>query len=369
MSSSIPYAIILAGGKGTRLWPLSRRSTPKHVMPLPLKGGLTMVQSTLQRLRKGLPLDHIYISTTTENYQEIRHQLPIIPVSQICIEYGRKGTGVGIALTALTIRRRNPDAIVVSINCDAYVGNEQHYRKAIHRSARVAQAFEDQIVLVGIPPAYPDTGLGYIVVHPTPIKIVQGTGRVFSVQRFVEKPTIKNAQKLLATKRAYWNPTLIVARVATLWNAYVQHCPAQTQILESLVPLRGPLPSKHQQQKLFSRLKPISIEYDILERQKNLLMVDGGNIGWADIGQWRTVMEILAHQKHSSMVSIGHHVDYKSKNSLVYNTTSALVTTVKLSNIILIITNDVILAVDKHYAQDVKAIVALLEQRGWKQYT
>ena len=363
------YAIILAGGKGTRLWPISRRNRPKHVIQLPLNGERTMLQRTIERVLKGFDSDRIYISTTKAHAVGIRKQLPSVANDHLCTEETPKGTGVAVGLAVRTILRRDPGAIIVSINSDAHVTKERQYLNSIHRAARVVRAFPQQIVLVGVPPLYPDTGLGYIMVDKKIRSKDVRLGEIFHVRRFVEKPTLAKATAMISSKKCFWNPTLIVASAQHLWDAYRKHAVGSANIMEQIVPTSGVLPTTTAVKKLFASLPPLSIEYHILEKERNLLMISAGEIGWADIGQWATVLDVLSRERKTHVVSIGQHADYHSNHSLIYNTTSALVATVKLSNIILIVTNDVILALDKHYAQEVKTLVTLLEGRKWEQYT
>ncbi|MBI5135440.1 mannose-1-phosphate guanylyltransferase [Candidatus Uhrbacteria bacterium] len=352
MASSV-YAIVLAGGQGTRLWPLSRRARPKQVMPHPLTTATTLLGQTIERLTGIIVPSHIRVVTSRSHEPEVRRNIPSVVARHMIIEEEPRGTAPAIALAAATILRDDPDAIVVTINSDAFIRRESRYQLSITRAIRIIRRHPRALLVVGMPARSPDSGLGYIVsarpaIPPYP--------DVYRVARFFEKPTLKRARALITAGNCYWNPTIIVGHASRLWESIRAHAP---QIARGIVRVQHAA-SRGERKKIYHMIPAQSIDVGILEKEKHLWVLRSGDIGWSDIGQWATVHDILTGQTRGSVVSIGAHIDYDSSKIMAYNTTSNLVATVGLTNAIIIATNDVILVVDKRRAQDVKRLVAEL---------
>ncbi len=354
------FAIILAGGKGTRLWPLSRRSSPKHVMPHPITGPTTLLEQTIHRILPVIPIERILIVTLRSHIADIRRGLPSFPQHNILIEERANNTAPAIALGVAEALSRDPHCRVVTLNSDCFVQSPSRYRQSIRRALRIIQRFPKQLLLIGIPPRYPDTGLGYIIPNR---KRLDPAVPLYRVRRFVEKPSLSTATSLL--KRAcYWNPTIIVAQAETLWASIDHFLP---QVVKSIRAIRDTR-SSSRRTRLFTSILGASIDVGVLEKEHNLIVMDGGEMGWRDVGQWATVFEILSQQQKKSVVGIGPHHDYHSRQVLTYNTTGYLIATVGLENVIIIATNDVILAVNAQSAHDVKQLVEELQERGYEQF-
>lgn len=354
------YAIILAGGKGTRLWPLSRRSSPKQVMPHPVTGPTTLLEQTIQRIVPVIPLEHILIVTVRSHVRDIIRALPKFAKKNILIEERANNTAPAIALGTAEALKRDPNSFVVTLNSDCFVESARHYQQAVRKALRLANQFPSRLLLIGIPARYPDTGLGYIIPKGKSLSTI---APLYRVKQFIEKPVVKRAGKLMKN-RCFWNPTIIVSQANTVWQALKDSVPNITHAIEAI----RSTSSQSKRKQLFNRIKAVSIDVGVLEQQKKLLVMDGGEMGWRDVGQWATVFEILSHQKKKSVVSIGAHHDYHSRQVLAYNTTGYLIATVGLQQIIIVATNDVILVVDARSAHNVKQLVEELHQRGYEQF-
>ncbi len=355
------YAIILAGGKGTRLWPLSRRSSPKQVMPHPVTGPTTLLEQTIERIVPVIPLENILIVTVRSHIKDILRSLPSFPKNNILIEEHANNTAPAIALATAEARSRDRESFIVTLNSDCFVESPRRYQQSIRKALRIAKEFPKQLILIGVPARYPDTGLGYIIPSGRRLSAI---APLYRVRRFIEKPPLKQAEQLLKNG-CYWNPTIIVSQATTLWTSLQQSIP---QVTRSINAIRA-TSSETKRIQLFSRIKGVSIDIGLLEKNRNLLVMNGGEMGWRDVGQWATVFEILSHQQKKSVVSIGAHHDYRSRQILAYNTTGYLIATVGLQHVVIIATNDVILAVDTRFAHNVKQLVDELQQQGYEQFT
>ncbi len=355
MDSNV-YAIVLAGGQGTRLWPLSRRAKPKQVMPHPLSAATTLLAQTIDRLRPLFSDAKIFVVTSRSHQQEVKRNLPLRLQKQILVEEEPRGTAAAIALAIATIRREHPNALVVTINSDAFVRHPARYQHCIRRAIRIVRKHPETLTMIGIPARTADTGLGYIIRARKPLA---GYPDLYPVNRFVEKPSAKQAKQLLKAGHCFWNPSIIVGVTSRFWESFTLHTPKIASSINTIVQSHNP----QQRRRLYKKIPVQSIDVAVLEKERRLFVLDAADIGWSDIGQWATVHDILLRQSNKSTVSVGAHIDYDSKQIMAYNTTTNLIATVGLANAIIIATNDVILVVDKNHAHDVKHLVAGLDRR------
>ncbi len=346
-------AIILAGGTGTRLWPLSRKRDPKQVQPV--IGGDSLLQATYRRIRKGFAAKDVYVATAESQANVVRTQLPSLPKKNLIAEPCRRETAAAIGYALAKIAAKEPHATFVTVNSDAYVRDEREYHRILRGAARAVAAKPDHAVLVGVRPSYPETGYGYIKMgHKA------GTGGVYAVDRFVEKPDAATARRYVADGRYLWNPTLIVGRVDRFLGRYDRFLPAHASIFRRMVGA-----SNAAARRLFAQLRPISIDYGILEKDDKLLVIPA-DFGWADVGNWRTVRDIVG--AGGSAVR-GLHVGVDSNNNLIYAPKGKLIATAGLKDTVIVDAGDALLVCPADRSQDVKRIVASLENdRALRKY-
>lgn len=351
------YAILLAGGSGTRLWPVSRKAIPKQLQPI--LGKDTLLRSTWKRLRKGLPASRILVVTGSSQAALIRQDLPELPAGNLLIEPMKRDTAAAIGFGAAVALARDPHATVATINSDAYVKDEKEYWRVI-RAAEKAARREKRIVLIGVRPSYPETGYGYIKMGP------RAGAETFEVEGFREKPDLETAKTYVAQPEFLWNPTLIVAEAKTVLAAFKLHLPKTWKELEAI---RKAWKTPAREKALaasFGRIVPISIDYGVLEKQKKMLVLPA-DFGWADVGHWRAVHDVLAASPASN-VTRGKHVSHESSGNLLYSFSGKLIATAGLNDMIVLETHDVILICPKSRAQDVKKLVEALEKKNMKKY-
>ncbi|MBU0598450.1 mannose-1-phosphate guanylyltransferase [Patescibacteria group bacterium] len=354
--------VILAGGGGKRLWPVSRKKQPKQVQAF--IGRQTLLQLTYKRLKKGFKGSDIYISTNYKQVRLIKKQLPLFPDKNLIVEPAKKDTAAAIGLAAITLAKQDPKEVMIMANSDGYIKNEKEYIRILKLSEKVIKKNPQNSLLIGIRPTYPETGYGYIKINKIFKQV--GNDEIFYGQKFIEKPDLTTAKKYIKTWDYLWNPAMFCWRVDYLLSLYKKHLPQHYSTLMKISEVIGTRTSKSAINREFNKLKPISIDYGIMEKTKNLIVIPA-SFDWADVGHWRTVKEILA-SKESSNVTKGRTLQINSKDNLIYSHSGKLIATAGLEHMIVIETEDCILVCPKDKAQDVKKIVEELEKRKLNKY-
>jgi len=348
-------ALILAGGGGTRLWPVSRQAKPKQIEAF--VGEHSMLKATFTRLRAEFAADDIFVATSAQYANEIRAQLPELPAQNMILEPCRRETASAIGYALLQISRTRPDEIFVLINSDAHVKDVPTYHRAIAAAGKVADG--GQTVLIGLAPTYPETGYGYIKTGTTHNEPADGFG-LYQVECFVEKPDADTAQQYLDDGRYLWNATLIVAPVRDFLALYDKHLPEHAALYEKIKQSFDTPEEQSTIESSFARLPAVSIDYGILEKEDDLAVLPA-DFGWMDIGNWRTVRDVLAADGDENVVR-GKHIEVDSSGNLIHCPEGKLVATVGLSNMVIVDTGDALLVCPQERAHEVKNIVKKLKE-------
>jgi mannose-1-phosphate guanylyltransferase len=352
------HVVILAGGSGTRLWPRSRDKSPKHL--LTLHGRQSLLQSTYARVRR--LTDQVYVVTERSQVESIRAQLPELIPDQVIIEPARRGTASALGLAAIAIAEREPQATMLSVHADHYLGqDEEAYLKTLEAEARWAEA-ERSLVTVGLRPPYASTAFGYIQVGPAVDR--DGGAGVHQVKAFVEKPDLQTAEGYLRTGGYLWNLGLFAWPIEVLFNEMAHHAPGLYQGLQ-LVKAERRAGRADEADAAYTTLPTEAIDYAVMERTRNLLVVEAG-FEWHDIGSWADLHDILEQDQAGNVVE-GESILIDSKNCMIHSP-KKLVAAVGLEDMVVIETDDAILICPKARSQDVKLIVDRLKQMGKSQY-
>lgn len=348
---------ILAGGSGTRLWPLSRRGTPKQL--LKMAGGQTLLQQAAERAT-GIGTLPPIIVTTAAYAPLVRRQLPKLKPSQLIVEPSGRGTAAAIAVAAAVTERRHPGAVLTVINSDQVIGGVPAFRACVRTMARAAAAGE--FAFVGVPPAYAETGYGYIEVGPS------RRGMPWrQLKRFREKPDAATARRYVASGRHYWNPGIFSARTDRWLEQIRRHARPVAAAAERAAAAWGTPRFGAALAAAYRRLgKPTSIDYAVMEHLAGGAVVPA-RFTWADVGHWRSVHDVLA-AKPGQSVSVGEHLDAGSRNLLVYSGTKRLIATVGLGDLAIVDTSDALLVCSRDRAQDVREIVTMLQAGRYRRY-
>lgn len=355
-------AVIMAGGSGTRLWPVSRKFTPKQGQPF--GGDETLLQKTYGRLRRGWTNRDIIVSTSVEQYPMLRKQLPGLRRSNFILETERRDTAPAIGLVATYLHQRNPQEIMFTANSDAYLKEVEQYVRVIRAAATAVQRYPSQTVLIGIKPRFADTGFGYIKMKRQVDTI--GKHELFLVDRFVEKPGARTAQRYISSWQYLWNPAMFVFRVDALLEKFRRWLNPTYKLLRQIEAAIGTSRERATVKRLYPKMQKISIDYGIMEKDPSMLVIPA-DLTWSDIGNWGAVYEMLAQHDQANVVR-GLHVTHDSHGNIVYSHSGKLIATAGVKNMIIVETDDAILVCPRDRAHDVKKLVTELEKQQLHRY-
>ena len=342
------YGIILAGGSGSRLWPLSRELCPKQL--LNITGEKSLLQATFERLQHLMPDENILNITNTKHLANVRMQLKDYYAAPLILsEPVSKNTAPAAAVSVKYIcENKNSNDIILVVPSDHLIHDVQKFSEAIEKGKQLAE--QGFVVTFGVDPSYCETGFGYI---KTSEKIDDG----FKVEKFVEKPDSATAQKYLQDKTMFWNSGIFMFKPSVFFNELKEHAPEIFEIIEKIdFKNSEEIPFVE-----FDKMPNISLDYALMEKSDNLVMIKLES-DWKDVGSWDAIYDISRKDKDGN-VFVGHVLDEDSKNSLVYSS-SKLVATIGLEDVVLVETEDAILACSKDKTQDVKHIYETLKQQN-----
>jgi len=354
------YALIMAGGSGTRLWPLSRQKQPKQA--LTLLGERTMFQMAVDRLLPILPPERIIVVTTTDLVDLLASQTPELPRQNFVVEPEGRGTAPVIALGALYAKHlAGEDVTVACLTADHHIKEVSRFQRVLQAAAQLAEG--GQIVTLGITPTFASTGFGYI-------QRGEGLGQVsgfeaYKAIRFKEKPSEEQAAELVADGQHSWNSGMFIWTSARVTAEFARQLPETSTKLAEVVTSFGTPGFDETLARVWPTVPKETIDYGIMEGAENVAVIPV-DIGWNDVGSWASLLDILEPDEDGNVVLEGVHLSVDTNGSLIKS--GRLVATIGLSNVIIIDTEDALLVCSRDRTQDVKRIVEKLQQQKEHRY-
>lgn len=354
------YALILAGGGGTRLWPKSLEKTPKQFLPLFFDNN-TLTQLTFERFKRSIPVEKIFCVTVSEDYKkEILNEIPEFKKENIIVEPARRETGPAHALGAWVIQRKDPDAVIITESADRLVKPVGRYLEVLEACAKVA--YEDRkLVALGVPPLYPHIGLGHIKKGEKYKQV--GDIHFFNLEKFIEKPELELAKKYTVSKDYYWNAGEYVWRADSLLSEIKMHAPQIYNNLEKIKDITKIA-------SIYEDMPKIGIDYAIAEKSKNFIVVHG-DFSWTDVGDWKEVWENSKKDNGGNVVIStgekgGEVINIDTTDALIHSD-GRLIAAIDVDNLIIVDTKEALLICSKSHAQSVKKIVEKLKADNRKE--
>jgi mannose-1-phosphate guanylyltransferase len=343
----------MAGGGGTRLWPLSRQHLPKQ--SLKLLGERTMFQIAVDRLAPLFPPEQILVVTNAAYAVELGAQCPHLPTENFVVEPSPRNTAPAIALSALAVRRRDPNGLMACLTADHFIGDEARFRATLAAAALAAE--QGYLVTLGIAPTFPSTGYGYIQ-RGEQLGAFDGFG-VFRAARFKEKPQRPEAEAMLADGQHAWNSGMFIWRVDRVLAEYARQLPEFYAHLQTIAADPAQLPA------LWPHAPNTSIDFGIMEGAQNVAVIPAAGLGWSDIGSWDSLLDVLPPDSNGNVVVGVEHLGLGSRGTLIHGGSGPhkLIATLGVQNLVIVDTDDVLLICPRDQAQNVRAAVEALKQR------
>lgn len=357
------FAVIMAGGSGTRLWPVSRRKHPKHI--LPLLEDRSLFQTTVERLEGLIPVEKLLVVTTESQHQQLKEQAPNIPEENFLLEPEPRGTASVVGLAAMVIHQRDPRAVMAILPSDHYISNNDLFQHIMKIGVQVAK--KDYLVTLGITPTFPATGYGYIQRgEPVPEYFDYP---VYQVLKFKEKPAEQQAREMIAQRDHSWNSGMFIWKTDRILDEFSRQMPGLKNTLDSISTAWMTTQRAQVLSEAWRNLVPETIDYGIMEHAGKVAVIPASGLDWNDVGSWDSLFEVLLPDENGNIVFSGQHLAVDTHASLVYgNHDGRLIVTIGVDDLIVVDSGDVLLVCKKEHAQEVRQAVEDLKNSDRKRY-
>lgn len=345
-------AVIMAGGKGERFWPRSRRNMPKQFLSL-TDDGKTMIQHTVERINSLVNIEDVFVVTNKDYEELVKEQLDGIPSENILLEPMAKNTAPCVGLAAAHIRKKYEDAVMLVLPSDHLIKFNGIFINTLKEAIQVAEQ-EENMVTIGITPNYPETGYGYINFG----EAKEDNNNVYQVERFVEKPNLELAKSYLNSGKYLWNSGMFVWKASTILTQFEKYLP---KMYEGLIRIEESIHTEGEEvvlQKEFSEFQSESIDYGIMEKANNIYTLPG-SFGWDDVGSWLALERFNSSNEDGNVVQ-GNVISINTKNAIIQGS-EKLIATIGIENLIIVDTEDAMLICAKDSTQDVKKVIENLK--------
>jgi mannose-1-phosphate guanylyltransferase len=354
------YAVIMAGGKGTRFWPRSREKRPKQLINI--VGRRSMVQQTIARIGNLVPVENVLVVAGDAHGEELRRQLAELPPENILLEPVGRNTAACIGLAAFLVRHRDPSAVMVVLPADHLITDEELFLSALRAAVAMARK-EPALITLGLRPASPETGYGYIEAGDQVDKAQEH--EFFKVLSFHEKPDLERARHYLEKGNFFWNSGMFVWQAEAILAAMKSYLPGLYADLQSLKPFLDTDELDREINRIYPDLESISIDYGVMEKAANVLMIPA-DFGWNDLGSWASMAQIWPKDDQSNAHQ-GAIMTMESRGNVVF-CEEKLCVLLGVDDLIVVDTEEALLVCPVNRAQDIGRILDLMKQRGMEQY-
>ncbi len=347
------YCVIMAGGVGSRFWPLSRTSNPKQFLDI-LGVGKTLIQQTFERFNEIIPAENIFIVSNNEYAEIIHDQLPFLPVDNILLEPHRRNTAPCIAYAAYRIKKKDPEALMVVAPSDHLILKEDKFLRVVEQAFQFVEK-NDSLLTLGIQPSRPETGYGYIQVENN--NIVEFAGAEFkSVKTFTEKPDLKLAKIFVESGEFFWNSGIFFWSLKSISDAFKAYLPEINQAFAAGIDLYETDKEKKYIENIYAECRNISIDYGVMEKAENVFVLTA-EVGWSDLGTWGSLYEQGLKDKDNNVVNAESTFLYDTKNSIINVKGEKLTVLQGLQDFVIVDSEDVLLVCKKDQEQRIKNFV------------
>lgn len=360
------HAVIMAGGTGTRFWPLSRAARPKQL--LDLTGGRTMIQATVDRLGDLVPPERTWIITNRSLIAPIAGQLPLLASRRIVGEPCKRDTAPAIGLAATLLLAEDPDAVMIVMPADHLIQPESAFQAAIKQASALVLEAPETLVTFGIKPKYPAESFGYIERGEARSQEsgISNLPAAYEVKRFREKPARSVAEEYLASGSFYWNSGIFVWKARTILDALEKYEPEICNRLEVLQNHLGKPEFTTVFDREFTAIRGKSIDFAVMEHYQPVVVIEAP-FAWDDVGSWQALARSIPGDDAANTV-LGKHLGIRTTGSIVRGSPDHLIVTLGLKDTIVVHTPDATLVADKHQEEAIREVVKALEDRGWREF-
>lgn len=363
MSLDHTYPVIMAGGGGTRLWPLSRRSRPKQT--LSLFGQRSLFERAVDRLLPEVDPGRILVVTIAEYQQVLQQQAPVLPAENFILEPQPRGTASAIGYAAVVLQARDPEAVMACLTADHIIGDEVRFRQMLSAAESLAQ--DGQMVTLGITPSYPSTGYGYIHIGE-PI----GTAGGFQAHRlleFVEKPNAEAARRYVESGEYAWNSGMFVWRAQRILAEIERLMPELHAGLSEIAAALGGPGEAGVVSKVWQALQSQTIDYGVMERAEQVAVIPADDLDWLDVGGWDRISDLAKLDESGNLLAAPEVLALESRRSVIYQSgAERLIAVLGTDDLVVVDTEDVLLICRRDQAEQVRQLVARLSEMGWEKY-
>jgi mannose-1-phosphate guanylyltransferase len=350
------YAVIMAGGRGTRFWPLSRNNRPKQLLNITGSAPGGLIRKTIELINPIIPVSRIKVVTTLSQADAIKKAVPEVADKNIIPEPMGRNTAPAIGISALFAERDDPDAVMAILPSDHYIEDDQRFRETIVAGAHQASK-GDFIVTIGIPPRSPETGYGYIESD----ELIDSECEIYSVKSFREKPDINTAKLFIKKGNYFWNSGIFIVRASSMLGEVERYLPHHYKWLMKIKSSFGRDEESAVMREAYQNMEAISIDYGVIEKSKYVLMVKG-EFGWNDVGSWPSAAQYWSKDSDGNAF-IGEVINLDSSQCIVYSPKKP-VALLGVKDLVVVEEEDVILVCRKDMSQDVRKLVEILQSQG-----